>query len=69
MVAHEAADDAELLGVFFAEDGDVGLDDLEEFGDDGADAVEVAGAGGSAEGLGEAVSVTRMLVSGHTRRR
>ena len=53
MVAHEAADDAELLGVFFAEDGDVGLDDLEEFGDDGADAVEVAGAGGSAEGLGE----------------
>ena len=42
-VADHAADDAELLGVLLAEDGQVGEDDVEELGDDGADAVEVAG--------------------------
>ena len=52
-VADHAADDAELLGVFFAEDGEVGEDGVEELGDDGADAVEMAGAGGAAEGAGE----------------
>ncbi len=53
-ITNEAADDGDLLVVLFAEDGVVALDEVEELGDDGADAVEVAGAAGAAEGLGEA---------------
>ena len=52
-VTDHAADDGNLLEVFLAEDGDVGLDDVEEFGNDGADAAEVGGALGAFEGLGE----------------
>jgi len=52
-VADHAADDGELLVVFFAEDGVVGLEEVEEFEDDGADAIEVTGASGSAETFAE----------------
>ena len=53
-IAHETADDGELLIVFFAEDGVVALHEIEELGDDGADAFEVTGAAGTAEELREA---------------
>src|SRR3546814_1586560 len=47
-VARHAADDRELLPVLFAEDRDVGLHLIEQFGDDGRDAVEMAGTRGAA---------------------
>jgi hypothetical protein len=43
-VAHEAADDHELLGVLLAEEGHVGPDHVEELGDDRGHAGEVPGA-------------------------
>ena len=42
-VGHHAADDGELLKVLLAEHRDVGLDDVEELGDDGRDALEMSG--------------------------
>ena len=42
-VAHHALDDAELLGIFAAEVGPVGLHDVEQLADDGGDAAEVSG--------------------------
>ncbi len=52
-VAHHALDDGELLEVFFAEDGGVAAGEQEKFQDNGADAIEVAGSGGTAEMGGE----------------
>lgn len=52
-VFNHAADDGELLVVFFAEDGGGGLDDVEEFEDNKTDTVEVAGAAGATEVGGE----------------
>ena len=51
-VGDHASDDNGLLGVFLAEAGEVGLDDVEELGDDGADAPEVSRPGGAAEDAG-----------------
>ncbi len=48
------ADDLELLVVFEAEVGAVGLGDVEELGDHGGDALEVAGARRAFELVGEA---------------
>jgi len=56
-VGDHAADDGELLGVFAAEVGDVGLDDVEKFADDGADPAKEAGAGSTAEMIAEFVGV------------
>ena len=59
-VADHAADDRELLGVLLAEIGDVGLDGVEELGDDGGDAAEVLGAAlrrVALEDLGEALDL------------
>ena len=54
-VAHEPADDRDLLGVLLAEERDVGPDHVEELGHDGRDAVEVLGAAVRAlERLGDA---------------
>lgn len=52
-VGDHAAKDDGLLGVLLAEEGEVGLDDVEEFGDDGADRFEVSGAKRAAKGVGE----------------
>ena len=52
-VADHASDDGELLVVLLSEDGVVGLEEVDEFEDDGADSVEMAGAGGAAEVFGE----------------
>jgi len=52
-VGDEFADDSDLLGVLLAEDGDVGLNDVEEFGDDGGDAAEMGGAGYAFKGFGD----------------
>ncbi len=52
-VAGEAADDHELLVVLLAEPGGVGLALGEKLGDDGGDAVEVAGAVITAQTLGD----------------
>ena len=49
-VAHEAADDGELLRVLLAEEEHVRLHDAEQLGDDDGDAVEVARARGALEG-------------------
>ena len=43
-VAHDAADDRDLLRVLLAEEGDVGLGDVQQLRDDGGDAGEVRGA-------------------------
>ena len=48
-VADHATDEGELLVVFVSEDGEIGLEDVEEFEDDGEDAIEMSGAGGAAE--------------------
>ena len=53
-IAHHALDDGKLLEVLFSKDSVVALDEVEELGDDHADAVKVAGAAGTAEQLGEA---------------
>lgn len=53
-VANEAADDGELLEVFFSKDGIVRLKEIEELRYDGADAIEMAGPTGTAELCGEA---------------
>ena len=52
-VAHEAADDGELLRVLLAEEQHVRLHHAEQLGDDDGDAVEVARARGALEALGE----------------
>jgi len=52
-IAHHAPDEGELLEVLVSEEGDVGLEEIEEFQDDGEDAIEVTWAGGSAEVSGE----------------
>lgn len=52
-VPDHAADESELLEVLVSEDGGVRADDVEELEDDGEDAIEVAGSGGSAEVGGE----------------
>lgn len=52
-VANHAIDNGELLEVFLAKDGKVGLENIKELEDDGEDAVEVTGAGGAAEVLCE----------------
>lgn len=52
-VADHAADDVYLLGVFLAEVGGGGADEVEEFEDDGGDAAEMAGAGGAVAALGD----------------
>src|SRR5690606_8047664 len=54
-VAHHLPNHGELLEVLFAEVGAVRLDDVEELGDDGGDAAEVAGAEGAAQAVGEDV--------------
>lgn len=56
-VSDQPANDGELLVVLLAEDGEVGLQQAEEAGDDGGDAVEVPGAGGAAEARGEPLDV------------
>lgn len=50
-IANHAPDDGQLLVVFFAKNGGTRLDQVEELEDDEANAVEMAGAGGSAEGF------------------
>jgi len=52
-IADHAIDEGELLKIFFSENGTVGLEDVEQFQDDGENAVEMPGAGGSAEVFGE----------------
>ena len=52
-ITDHASDEGELLEIFFAENGTVGLEDVEQFQDDGENAVEMPGAGGSAEVFGE----------------
>ena len=55
-VAHHPAQDRDLLRVLLAEEGDVGRDDVEQLGDDRADAGEVARAAlGALEHVGEAL--------------
>jgi len=44
-----------LLEVFLAKDGEVGLEDVQEFEDDGEDAIEMTWARGSAKVLREQV--------------
>ena len=56
-VADHAAEDGDLRGVFLAEEGEVGFGGDEQFGDDGGDAAEVAGAGGSVEAAAEGFDV------------
>ena len=53
-IADQAINEGELLEVFFAKNGTVGLEDVEQFQDDGENAVKMPGAGGSAEVFGEA---------------
>jgi len=53
-VADHAINEGELLEVFFAKNGTVGLEDVEQFQDDGENTLEMPGAGGSAEVFGEA---------------
>src|SRR5690606_15414726 len=48
-VVHHAGDEVHLLGILLGEDDDVGGDDVEQFGDDGEHAVEVAGSAGPFE--------------------
>ncbi len=52
-ITDHAIDEGELLEIFFAENGTVGLEDVEQFQDDGENAVEMPWAGGSAEVFGE----------------
>ena len=52
-IANHAADDCGLLPVFFSEDGNVGLEDIEEFGDYGADALEMSRARPAAKTAGK----------------
>src|SRR5581483_11238709 len=42
-IARQAADHLELLEILLAETGDIGLDLMEELGDDGGDAFEMTG--------------------------
>ena len=53
-VAHHLADDGELLGVLAPEVGAVGLHEVKQLGDDGGDAIEVAGPRGALEAFGDA---------------
>ena len=53
-IADHTINEGELLEVFFAKNGTVGLEDVEQFQDDGENALEMPGAGGSAEVFGEA---------------
>lgn len=48
-ISDHTANDGQLLVVLFSKDSEVGLDEVEEFENDGANAVEVTGAAGSAE--------------------
>ncbi len=48
-IADHAANEGKLLEVLVSEDGEVGLEDVEELEDDGENAIEVARAGGSAK--------------------
>ncbi len=52
-IADHAIDEGELLEVFFAENSAVGLEDVEQFQNHGEDAIEMPGAGGTAEVFGE----------------
>ena len=52
-IADHTVDQGELLEIFFAENGTVGLEDVEQFQDDDENAVEMPGAAGSAEVFGE----------------
>ena len=52
-VAGHGAEDGDLGGVLLAEEGAVRLEDVEELGDDGADAAEVAGAGLAVEAVAQ----------------
>lgn len=52
-VADHPANDGELLNIFFAEYGRIGLEEIEEFEYDCADAVEMSGASRTAELPGE----------------
>lgn len=54
LVADHFSDDGDLGGVFLSEEGDAGLNEMEEFGNDGGDAAEVAGAGFAIEAVAEA---------------
>ena len=61
-VADHAPDHRQLLGVLLAEVGDLGLDRVEELGDDGGDAAEVPGAAPrrvAVEHLGQALDLDR----------
>jgi hypothetical protein len=48
-IARHAADDRELLEILLAEDCDIGLHLIEQLGDDGRDAVEMAGPCGAVQ--------------------
>lgn len=52
-IADHAPDDGELLEIFFSEDRKFGLKDIEEFQDDGENAIKVTGAGFPAEMFGQ----------------
>ena len=56
-VPGHASDDNQLLGVLLAEIGAVGLDDVEELGNNGGDADEVAGPRGAFVEIGDGAGV------------
>ena len=56
-IARHLRDDADLLRVFAAKVGEIGLDDFEKFQDDGGDAAEMAGTRAAFEAIAEAFDV------------
>jgi hypothetical protein len=63
-VADHGAEDGDLGGVFLAEEGAVGGEDVEELGDDGSDAAEVVRARGAVEAAADVRDVDEGLGAG-----